>query len=173
MSGDFVIRAPQKSELPKLLEIEDEAATIFDTWAVQNGKPVYEKNWPFSALPGYFENDRALIALDDREIAGFVFYKELVDKEVYILEVGVRPAYQGKKLGVELIKAAILACGSCKSASLTTYKHIPWNAPYYQRYLGFEIVEESKMSEYLRSKIDEERKILPEPDMRVAMRKFI
>ena len=54
--------------------------------------------------------------------------------------------------------------------TLTALRHIPWNAPWYQR-LGFRVLEETELSQALHDLLREEiRRGLP-ADQRVAMRR--
>jgi hypothetical protein len=59
---------------------------------------------------------------------------------------------------------------SYRAITLTTLRHIPWNAPWYQR-LCFRVLEENELSEALRDLLQEEiRRGLP-ADQRVAMQR--
>jgi hypothetical protein len=51
---------------------------------------------------------------------------------------------------------------------LTTYRHVPWNGPWYGR-VGFLRVAESKWGPELRALVESERGALPYPDERIAM----
>ena len=51
---------------------------------------------------------------------------------------------------------------------LTTYGHVPWNAPYYERF-GFSRVDEASCGPEMRWFLDEERRALPCPEQRVVM----
>jgi N-acetylglutamate synthase-like GNAT family acetyltransferase len=57
-----------------------------------------------------------------------------------------------------------------RAVTLTTLRHIPWNAPWYQR-RGFRVLEENELSEALRDLLQEEiQRGLP-ADQRVALRR--
>lgn len=75
----------------------------------------------------------ALIAVDhtDTPIA-FVIVRPL-GEEFYIEQIDVDPAHAGKRIGARLL-AAVAARG--KALTLSTFRDIPWNAPWYRR-LGF------------------------------------
>ena len=51
---------------------------------------------------------------------------------------------------------------------LTTYRHVPWNGPWYER-LGFARVAEAVWRPELRAIVESERGALPCPDERIAM----
>ena len=70
--------------------------------------------------------------------------------------------------GTQLLKAALeWASGPL---TLTTYAHVPWNAPWYER-MGFKRLREEELSLGLRTRMSEERAVLPAPEQRVAMRR--
>lgn len=52
---------------------------------------------------------------------------------------------------------------------LTTYSHLPWNRPFYESE-GFVVVGEAGCGAGVRHHLDEERRWLPAPEARVAMR---
>jgi hypothetical protein len=55
---------------------------------------------------------------------------------------------------------------------LTTYAHLPFNRPYYLRH-GYEVVPEAACGADVRHHLDEQRRYLPEPASRVAMRRLL
>jgi len=70
-------------------------------------------------------------------IVGFAMF-EPMDGEVHLLEIDVVPEFQNKGLARRLIALGqdwALAKGF-DAMTLTTYRDIPWNAPFYRR-LGF------------------------------------
>lgn len=52
---------------------------------------------------------------------------------------------------------------------LTTYAHLPWNRPYYERF-GFEVVPEAQCGPQMRACLEAQRGVLPVPHQRIAMR---
>lgn len=71
------------------------------------------------------------------EVAGFAMF-EPMDNEVHLLEIDVSPKHQRKGLARRLIAAGeawALAKGF-DGMTLTTYRDVPWNAPFYRR-VGF------------------------------------
>lgn len=70
---------------------------------------------------------------------------------LFICEVSVCQQWQGQGLGKKLIKQVLDAAlaRNIATVTLTTCRDVPWNAPYYQR-LGFEIIDESQLTDALR-----------------------
>jgi GNAT superfamily N-acetyltransferase len=78
-----------------------------------------------------------LVAHDDTgAIAGFLFWSAK-DGMAYIEEVAVHTAHAGRRVGVQLIdRLAQDAHGRFPAITLTTFRDVPWNGPYYAK-LGF------------------------------------
>lgn len=74
------------------------------------------------------------------EMVGFLAC-EPFGRELHIWEIDVLPNYQGRGIGSGLLRACMVdARNSGFSAlTLTTFREVPWNAPFYAR-LGFEEV---------------------------------
>lgn len=64
------------------------------------------------------------------------------DMELHVLELDVHLDYQRKGIGRALMTTAIEAARDmgCVAVTLTTFRGVVWNAPFYQR-LGFEILK--------------------------------
>jgi predicted N-acetyltransferase YhbS len=63
---------------------------------------------------------------------------EPFDDALHLWELAVRRERQGQGVGRALIRAVIDAAGArgCAAVTLTTFREIAWNAPFYAR-LGF------------------------------------
>lgn len=96
-----------------------------------------------------------LALVDDRPV-GFLL-GEAMETSLYIAEFSLHLAWQGKGIGRQLINTvAQWACEQgFSSLTLTTFRHVAWNAPLYQ-HLGFEILEENALPAALRQKREEE-----------------
>lgn len=69
-------------------------------------------------------------------VAGFLIWSPK-DGRAYIEEVSVHPDHAGHRLAARLIEQlAADVHGSHAALSLTTFRDVPWNAPYYAK-LGF------------------------------------
>jgi len=84
-------------------------------------------------LEARIRTNDALVAVDDADTpVAFVIVRRL-GAEIYIEQIDVDPAHAGKRLGARLL-AAMAARG--RPLVLSTFRDIPWNAPWYRR-LGF------------------------------------
>ncbi|GAA1605587.1 MULTISPECIES: GNAT family N-acetyltransferase [Kribbella] len=135
------IRTAHRDELPVLQTLELAAGVLFREIGMTD-----VADHPPPALE-VFEHARAAgqlwVAADDADRpAGFVLV-ELVDDGVHIEQVSVHPEYQGRRIGRQLIEYvdAWAAGRGYPVLTLSTFRSVPWNGPYYAR-LGFEELPE-------------------------------
>lgn len=87
---------------------------------------------------------------DDAPV-GFAVFRPL-DGAAYIEEVDVLPAHAGKRIGAALLEEAGRRAAGLGLAALTlsTFRHVPWNGPYYRR-LGFVEMAQGELTPGLRA----------------------
>jgi predicted N-acetyltransferase YhbS len=92
-----------------------------------------------------------------------------VDGAPCLEQLSVRVSAQQQGLGRRLLTHAIeWAAG--EDLWLTTYAHLPWNRPFYERH-GFAVVPESQCSQDMIAILGDQRRWLPDPEQRIAMRR--
>ncbi|WP_269713472.1 GNAT family N-acetyltransferase [Caulobacter sp. NIBR2454] len=133
--GDYLIRNATPADFPALQQIEVSAGEPFRNtdlaWVADDPPPSLE------ALQEHLDHDALwVIALDGRPV-GYLAGETHADLAV-IHQVSIHMAHHRQGLGARLIETAIAAAreGGATAMGLTTYRDIPWNAPYYAR-LGF------------------------------------
>jgi ribosomal protein S18 acetylase RimI-like enzyme len=113
------------------------------------------------------------VAVDDVSDSpvGFIL-GDIVDGNIHIAEMDVHPEYGRRGIGKDLVKQVInfAAKNQFKVITLTTFKHLKWNAPFYQK-LGFQRIEESECGPELLDTILEEKRI--GLNNRIAMSKIV
>ena len=110
------------------------------------------------------------VAQHDGRLGGFLAAQAL-DGNMHIRELSVRHEYQGQGIGRSLIDVAIATARrrGIPALTLTTFREVPWNAPYYDR-RGFRLLTSSTLSRALADVLaDEEAHGMP-PGSRCAMR---
>ena len=116
----------------------------------------------------YAERGLSWLALANDQPVGFIL-AEAHPSSLFIVELSVYLDWQGKGIGRQLIACAGEHARTLGLASLTltTFRDVPWNAPFYAR-LGFERVD--ALTPELRQKREEEAAHGFAYDSRCAMR---
>lgn len=104
---------------------------------------------PASVLADRIAAGGLLAALMDGTLAAFVMFRPLEDS-LYIEQIDVAPTFEGRRIGAALIDAVAERAASAGLARLTlsTFRDVPWNAPYYRR-LGFVDIADVALSDAL------------------------
>lgn len=102
-------------------------------------------------LARFLELDGILVAVDDRDHPVAYLLVEPLDGWAHVEQVSVHPDHAGLRLGSRLLDEADAWAKQHDLAglTLTTFEHVPWNAPYYQR-LGFHTIDDAAVPAGLR-----------------------
>ncbi len=81
----------------------------------------------------------------DETCVGFVMFEPQATR-LYVQELDVLTAYAGQRIGAALIEqvAQLARAQQLTQLTLSTFREVPWNAPYYRR-LGFRDIEEAEL----------------------------
>jgi GNAT superfamily N-acetyltransferase len=106
----------------------------------------------------------------DGEPVGFALVT-MVDGSAHLHELDVHPDHGRKGLGAALVRAVVKWARQRRSPSvtLTTFRHLPWNAPFYRK-LGFEELCDAELTEELAGHLEAEAVEGLDRSKRVAMR---
>jgi len=93
---------------------------------------------------------------ESTELAGFLRAVE-IDQHLHIEELSVSQAFQGQGIGRRLVSAAIEQARALRlnAVTLTTFRDLPWNAPFYQR-MGFVELTSAPTAGYLHDAVQAE-----------------
>jgi GNAT superfamily N-acetyltransferase len=118
------------------------------------------------------ETGRLFVARDASGApVGFAAF-EPADGDLYLDQLSVKRAAMRNGIGRALLHRVIDEARRSDHAYLwlTTYSHVTWNRPFYERE-GLVVVPESECGLQIRHHLEEQRTWLPAPEERVAMRK--
>ena len=144
------IRPVCADDLEVLQEIERAAGRCF----ADVGMPEIadDEPLPVSLLDRYRRTGMAWVAVNPADQPVAYLIAEPVDGSVHVEQVSVHPDHARRGIGRSLLeRAASQARADGGSAlTLTTFEHVPWNAPYYRR-CGFRVLDESEWTAGLRA----------------------
>ena len=169
---DCTLRAARPDELRTLIAIDEDACELYARAGLRIDLPA---DHPFvlgetARWADAIANGLAHVAVDsDDRPVGFAAVC-LVDGNPYLDQLAVRPSAMRRGIGSALLRHAIAWSGD-RTLWLTTYAHMAWNGPYYERN-GFVRMPESACGPELLAILEEQRAALPEPGKRIAMARF-
>ncbi|SDH97131.1 GNAT family N-acetyltransferase [Janthinobacterium sp. YR213] len=168
----YAIRAATGGDLPLLAQVERSAAALFGhagpelAWLAQ-GEPL-----PLSTLQMLRQHGGVWVAADGQDRPSGFLAAQPLDGQWFIVELSVALPHQRQGLGARLLDAAAAHARAlgCACLTLSTYRHLPWNAPYYARH-GFSAIEAAALGAGHALKLAREAQDGHDPALRCLMRK--
>jgi len=167
MSSACIIRQARLNELPRLTEIEIDAfATLAEALGVAREAHALAQD----VLRGSLDASLLLVAADDDDRPVGFLAAEDIEGTLYVIELDVCRNCQRRGVGRHLMSAAIEMARrrQLSSLTLTTDRHVPFNAPFYAS-LGFVLPSAEVLPQFLRKKLDHEVAVGMDAERRVAM----
>lgn len=168
----FTLRPARPDEIDVLVEIDEDAGSLFagvgiDFSAITRDHP-YARNERAQWLAASERGD-VLLALDGGGDAVGMLVLDRLDGAPYLEQLSVRARAMRQGLGTRLLQRAVdWAAQRGSELWLTTYGHVAWNRPYYERH-DFRVIPESECRPQMRACLLDQRSALPAPEYRVAM----
>ena len=166
------IRRARRDELEMLREIERDAGRAFA--AIGMCEIAGDEPLSVTELERFVRAGHAWVAVDSSGHPVGYILSDVVDGCAHIEQVSVAPAYARRGIGAALINYldARAAAENRPALTLTTFRDVPWNAPYYTR-LGFAVLGPAEQGPELRARVQQEASSIPSAAARVAMRRPI
>jgi GNAT superfamily N-acetyltransferase len=163
-----IVRA-REQDLRFLAEIELAAATLLADHAPASvlGEITSEQDLREAQGEG-----RLWIALAGNTPVGFAHVEILGRRTAHLEEIDVHPDHGRRGLGSRLVRAVCewaLSSGYTEM-TLTTFRDVPWNMPFYAR-LGFEEIPPAELTAELLAVVQDETRRGLGPVRRVVMRR--
>lgn len=171
MRPPLSLRALSPDQIGDAIAIDDDACALYPTAGVHFdiapdhpfARAEYAR-WTQAARDGL-----AFVAARGDEAALALLVLGHVAGEPYLDQLSVRMSAMRQGIGRWLVRHSI-DWAADEPLWLTTYAHVPWNRPFYERE-GFEVVPASGCPAGITAILDEQRRWLPAPEQRVAMRR--
>ncbi len=166
--GRYRITLAAPAHLPEVPRIELAAASLFTAEDLPPSLRyrVTDREYLREAQAG----GRLWVALDWQRPVGFAL-ADVADGAAYLSEIDVHPEHARQGLGTQLVRAVVgwAAAGGFDAVLLVTFRHLPWNAPFYAK-LGFVALPEHEVGPEIREFIAEENAVGIDTTKRVVMR---
>lgn len=171
LEAGYRIRPARPEDLPALPEIERAAAQLFrqvpgDLLAGVQDDVTSGEDFEHARLGGWL----LVAAAPDGTPVGFALMDPLPGS-VHLDEIDVHPDHGRRGIGAALVRAVVAAAGDrgYPAVTLTTFREVPWNAPFYAG-LGFRALEPDEWTPELASLVAAEAEAGLPAERRVVMR---
>lgn len=136
MTGNWSLRLARPGDAAAMPGIERAAAAAFAAEPAIDPEPTRSE----ADYARLIRKGHSLVAHVGEAMAGFLA-AEPFRRELHIWEMDVAPPFQRRGIGAGLVRAAQIDARNSgfKALTLTTFRDLAWNAPFYAR-LGFEEV---------------------------------
>lgn len=169
-ASEYVLRPAVPGDFDDLVRLDDDACSLYDTVGLSfehlAGHPfaaAERARWRKAVAAGLAH---VAVGNDSGRLLAFATLG-FVDGAPYLDQLSVRRAAMRRGLGGALLAHAVAWSGE-EPLWLTTYAHVSWNGPFYER-RGFTRVPAEAHGPELRAVLDEQRAALPAPEQRIAM----
>jgi GNAT superfamily N-acetyltransferase len=169
MTPRYTITAARPGDLAQLAPIELAAARLLAGHAPES---VLTETTRLAVLKQARRDGHLWVACADDVPVGFAHVVLIERDAVHLEEIDVHPAHGRRGVGTQLVLhvCAWAASHGYGSVTLTTFRDVPWNMPFYAR-LGFEVVPLEELSTALHIVVGDETRRGLDPCRRVAMRR--
>ena len=143
------VRAARPDDLATLQDIERDAGSLFRS--VGMASVADDPPLPLDRLAGYQRGGRAWVSVGDDDVPVGYALALVVDGLGHLEQLSVRPSAgrQGRG-GALLAEVVAWAQGwGAPAVTLSTFREVPWNAPYYVRQ-GFQAMADEELTPGLR-----------------------
>ncbi len=165
----YTIARARPQDLRLLPVIELAAARLLAGHAPES---VLTETTPERVLDTARAHGRLWVALADDVPVGFAHVEIFEPTVAHLEEIDVRPDHGRRGLGRRLVRAVCTwaAAARYREVTLTTFRDVPFNMPFYAR-LGFEPIPSEDLSPALRAVVEDETRRGLDPARRVVMRR--
>lgn len=168
MDPRYTIATARLQDIHRLAAIERAAATLLHAHAPP---AVLDETTGDSDFREAQAAGRLWVALADDSPVGFALVEMLAEDLPHLEEINVHPQHGRHGVGTALVRTVCewVSRSGYSEMTLTTFRAVPWNMPFYSR-LGFEEVSPDKLRPELAAVVQDEAARGLDPRRRVVMR---
>lgn len=167
----YRIAAARPADLPPLPAIELAAAALFVGHAPES---VLTETTSQEVLRRVQSIGQLWVALADDVPVGFAHVEIIEPAAAHLYEIDVHPDHGRRGLGTRLVTAVCSWAANMgyESVTLSTFRDVPWNMPFYAR-LGFSVIPPEQLTPALLRIVQDETHRGLDPERRVVMRRVL
>jgi GNAT superfamily N-acetyltransferase len=165
----YAITAARLEDLARLSAIELAAAQLLTGHAPE---PILSETTSLDVLKRAQREGHLWVARADDVPVGFAHIELIEHDAVHLEEIDVHPDHGRRGLGAKLVRHVCdwAASHGYESVTLTTFRDVSWNMPFYAR-LGFGVIPSEQLSPGLRAVVGDETRRGLDPSRRVVMKR--
>jgi len=169
MFSEYSIKLARKQDLAFIPSIELAAAKLLAGYAPES---VLAETTSLEELNHALDRECLWVVVKDDLPVGFAHVEQIEPKASHLKEIDVLPEHGRRGLGTRLIQAVCnwAAESGSSAVTLTTFREVPWNMPFYER-LGFTEIPADELSPALLAILEGEAALGMDRAQRVAMRR--
>lgn len=170
--SDWSLRLARAEDADHLPAIELAAGSLFSRDPDLKNVD-FEDVWTADEHRGLIAKGHCLVAFVGEHYAGFLT-AEPFKRELHIWEMSVHPDFQKRGVGAGLLRANMIDARNAgfSALTLTTFRDVPWNGPFYER-LGFAEIGDLAAHPRLAAELTEEARHGLPRERRCAMIHFL
>ncbi len=170
MQETLTLRALSPDDISEAIAIDDDAVALYATVGVHFD---ITPDHPFARAESerwtQAARDQLVVVAERPDLpSAALLVLGYVDGVPYLDQLCVRMSAMRQGIGRWLVRHSIAWAN--QTLWLTTYAHVPWNRAFYASE-GFEVVPAAACPAGITAILDEQRRWLPMPEQRVAMRR--
>jgi NAD(P)H-dependent FMN reductase/GNAT superfamily N-acetyltransferase len=164
---EYSIRPARSHDLAQIPQIELTAARLLAGHAPES---VLCETTDQEELERALAVGQLWVAVSDDVPVGFAQVVVLDARTAHLREIDVIPAHGRRGIGTRLVEEVCrwASAAGYDAVSLTTFRDVPWNMPFYSR-LGFRVIPPAELSAPLRAVVQEETRRGLDASRRVVM----
>jgi GNAT superfamily N-acetyltransferase len=167
MDPNYSITVARPDHVEALADIELAASKMFDGYVPESVPLISTQQSKFVMAQ---HEGRLWIALWGETPVGFALVEMLAEDLPHLEEIDVLPTHGRRGLGTVLVQTVLewVASAGYQQMTLTTFRSVPWNMPFYAR-LGFVEIPTHELRPELETVVRDESDRGLDRDLRVVM----
>ncbi|MEO0883157.1 MAG: GNAT family N-acetyltransferase [Pseudomonadota bacterium] len=145
----YEIRFAEQLDIPALIAADRAASELFRPTGLIPDMAIIPESVPADELSQAIENGMIIVVTDDQGPVGFAM-SQIMGDVLYLDQVSVDPSHGRKGLG-RLLMLHVFALAEdhkLSAVTLSTFRDLPWNGPFY-RSLGFKEIPRKKLEDWM------------------------